>query len=335
MKSFVTKTLLFFSPFIFGLLFYVSLDPFKVVRNYDEFYNDKDIGRVVLDKDYVSTTNFVNNYSKEKYDSFIFGNSRSMFYQISDWKKHLESNSIPYHFDASGETLFSLHKKITYLDNNNIPIKNSLLILDHETLNKVISNSGHLGIITPRLVNYNNFTDFHYTFLEAFFNIKFMYAYLDFKTSNEIKPYMKEGYLIDDNKVSYNHLSNEFRFTNFEKLISKNEYYNEKRLAVFYKRDTITTYTEPAIFHIQKEMLEDIYKVFSKNKTKFKIIINPLYNQEKLAKEDLLYLKSTFGASSVFDYSGINEITRDFNNYYEASHYRPHIANKIMNEIYK
>jgi len=335
MKSFVSKTLFFLSPFIIGLLFYLSLDPFKVVRNYDEFYNDNDIGRVVLDKDYVSTTNFVNKYSKEKYDSFIFGNSRSMFYQVTDWKKNINPNSSCYHFDAAGETLFSLHKKITYLDNNSIPIKNTLLILDHETLNKVVSNSGHLGIVTPRLVNYNNFIDFHYTFLEAFFNTKFMFAYLDFKISNKIKPYMKEGYLIDDNKISYNPITNEFRFTDFEKLISKNKYYNENRLAVFYKRNSIPTYTKPAIFQTQKEILKDIYTIFLKNNTNFKIIINPLYNQEKLATEDLFFLKSTFGASSVFDYSGINEITKDYTNYYEASHYRPHIADKIMSEVYK
>ena len=70
------------------------------------------------------------------------------------------------------------------------------------------------------------------------------------------------------------------------------------------------------------------------NKTNYRIIISPLYNQIKLNNQDLDYLKQLFGKDNVFDFSGINKFTKDYNNYYESSHYRPHIAREIMQLIY-
>lgn len=334
MKSFVIKIVLFFIPFIIGGVIYLSLDPFKVLRNYDEYYDANAIGRVVLDKDYVSTTNFDNHNPKEKYNSFIFGNSRSMFYQISDWKKHIEPSSKCYHFDAAGETIYSLHKKVKYLENNNVPIKNAIVILDFETLSKTTPNKGHLGAISPQLINQKNILEFHYTFIEAFFNMKFMYAYFDFKITNKIKPYMKKGALIDDSAISYDNITNELQFKGYDNLIAENKYYTKERRAVFYERDSVLSFSNPIIGHSQKEILKDILNVFSKNNTNYKIIINPLYDQKKFAQEDLSYLKSLFNAKNVFDYSGINEITNDYTNYYEVSHYLPRITKGILNDIY-
>ena len=36
----------------------------------------------------------------------------------------------------------------------------------------------------------------------------------------------------------------------------------------------------------------------------------------KLNESDLIYLKDTFGEDNVFDFSGINEFTNDYRNYY-------------------
>ena len=55
----------------------------------------------------------------------------------------------------------------------------------------------------------------------------------------------------------------------------------------------------------------------------------------KLNESDLIYLKDTFGEDNVFDFSGINEFTNDYRNYYEISHYRPHVARKILEIVYE
>jgi hypothetical protein len=59
-----------------------------------------------------------------------------------------------------------------------------------------------------------------------------------------------------------------------------------------------------------------------------------MYDQLRIDKTDLNYLEQLFGKSNVFDFSGKNIFTENIGNYYEDSHYRPHVAQKIMEYIY-
>jgi hypothetical protein len=84
----------------------------------------------------------------------------------------------------------------------------------------------------------------------------------------------------------------------------------------------------------QKQLLEKIKEVLAEDHTNYKIVISPLYDQLKLNTNDLNYLYLEFGRQNVYDFSGINDITRDKYTYYENSHYRPFIASRIMDSIY-
>lgn len=90
----------------------------------------------------------------------------------------------------------------------------------------------------------------------------------------------------------------------------------------------------PVIVIKQRKMLEEMMQTFKKHHTDYKIVINPLFDQIKLNPRDLDILREIFGKENVFDFSGTNEITVDCYNYYEDSHYRPHIARNILKRIY-
>ena len=107
--------------------------------------------------------------------------------------------------------------------------------------------------------------------------------------------------------------------------------YKEK---VFYNRPPDQNPSDPVLKEKHIEMLKDIKRIFDKNGTRFKILISPLYDQIRINGADVKTLKSIFGPNVVYDYSGVNDITRTRANYYEWSHYKPYIANKIMTEIY-
>jgi uncharacterized protein YdiU (UPF0061 family) len=141
--------------------------------------------------------------------------------------------------------------------------------------------------------------------------------------------------LIDDRPKKYDIKTNEIRFETIENLITQGKYYTEERKKGFFQRDTLQKYSPRAIAENQKILLKNIFDIFNKHKTNYKIIINPLYNQIKLNNQDLDYLIQLFGRNNVFDFSGINKFTNDYNNYYEAIHYRPNIAREIMNLIYQ
>lgn len=338
MKRFLVNTIRFsligVIPILILFILYLLLDPFKVIKPYDSYFDSKAKGRFGINKDYASTTTFINNSKKIKYNSFIFGNSRSILYQVSDWKKHLPENAACFHFDASAEALWALNKKIEFLDNKGVNIENVLLILDYDVLIQDAPKSGHLFIISPALVNNSDIIEFHKAFFYAFLSPKFLFAFLDFQFSNVVKPYMKKGKLLEDTPRNYDVLTNEYTFEYFENLINANKYYTAERLSVFFDRDTVQRFSPQSILKNQITILTNMKSIFNKHNTKVKVVISPLYDQIKLNDTDLMYLKSLFGIDNVFDFSGINKFTNNYKNYFEASHYRSHVAREIMEIIY-
>lgn len=330
------KIFIFASPFIILFIIYIILDPFKVIKNYDSYYVSDEILGVGINMGYVSTSTFENNATVYKYDSFIFGNSRSRFYEIETWKKYLDKNAGCFHFDASLETLYGVYKKMQYLDKKDINIHNALLILDYDTLTQVKSSQGHLFIISPQLENNKNIIDFHLTFFKVFFSPIFLFAYFDYKLSGKVKNYMVKENLLDNTLIHYDLETNETSCPQFEMLIENGEYYTTERMKIFYPRDAAQRYDYPiSIYNQQEMMLTEINYILQKHKTNFKIIINPLYDQKKLNSHDLAYLKLLFGENNLFDFSGVNEFTNSYSNYYENSHYRPCVSREILKIIYK
>lgn len=342
MKRFINRLLKFsvflIIPFLALLLIYITQDPFKVIKSYDSFYDTIASASVGLNKDYVSTTTFIRNSESINYNSFIFGHSRSVFYQIDDWKKYLEPDAKCYHFDASNESLWAISKKIEFIDKCGVNLDNVLLVLDYPTIIQYKQREGHISTISPPLVDNSNLFYFHKKFFLAFLTPKFLYAYIDFKVSGEVRPHIKKLAILNDIPFHYDITTNEIRYENYENLIEteEDEYYTSARLSLFYDRDTLVqNYSRPAILKRQKELFTNIQSIFQKHNSKVKVIISPLYDQMKLNESDLIYLKDTFGEDNIFDFSGINEFTNDYKNYYENSHYRPHVARKILEIVYE
>lgn len=339
MKLFLKRLVQFFLPilvfFIITFFPYLLWDPFKVVKKYDTFYEPDEKARVGLNKDYVSTMTFISNESRHTYDAFIFGNSRSIFYRAADWKKHLPGEAKCFHFDASGESLWAMNKKFEFLQKEGVTLSHALILFDYATLIQDSEREGHLFKISPPLTEDKNWLDFQLTYFKTFLTPKFLYAFLDYKISNQVKPYMKTEKLLGDEPIDYLLENNEIQFNYFEKLIAENTYYTPERMQVFYERDSENESVSPvSIKESQKELLRNIKEILQQYQTNFKIVISPLYDQQKLHPEDLSYLEHLFGKENVFDFSGKNTITNDYRNYYENSHYRPHIAKMIMDSIY-
>lgn len=320
-------------PVVTVILFYFVTDPFKVLYHYDSYFTDGKPSYITLNKDFVSTETFLNNYPIYKYDSFIFGNSRSVFYQCDHWKKYINSDNC-FHDDASGESLYGIYKKILFLDKHS-EIKNALIIMDYLTLYETEDSDAHLYRKHPEISGRNRFL-FHLEFLKTFFSNDFLIAYFDFKLSGQVKKYMKEKQLIDDISFSYNLKYNEIKYPVWDEMIKNHpsEFYTSERINKFYDRDSIQTFSPVVIEGKQEKMMREMDDIFKKHNTLVKIIINPLYDQEKLNPADLVMLKNIFGEGNVFDFSGINGFTNDYHNYYETSHYRPHIADSVMKTAY-
>lgn len=332
MKKFRYRLIKFLFPIIIiyiGITFiYLITDPFKVLYSY-ESYSELSI---IPNRDFVSTETFLKNYKNQNYNSFIFGSSRTMAFNPKGWQNYLPKNANPFSFDASGETLFGMEKKISFLDELDVSIENVLLVICPDITLKTTTNSlGHIYIKDPRTSKENKIA-FHLQFLKSFFNTDFLYAFLKYKVTGKIEPFMYN--YIEERKIQYHPINNHLVIMDKEEEINNNEYkYYSERKDIFDIKSDSTQY-QKQIEDPQIKLLESIQSIFQKHNTNYKVIISPLYNKIKISEVDLRQLEKIFGSKNVFDFSGINEFTLDRTNYYEQSHYRPKLGNRIMERIY-
>ncbi len=322
-------------PIHFLLFVYFYKDPFKVLYHYDAYYQPEDTFYFSMCYDRITTHTFIQNYPAHKYDSYIFGSSRSGFFDVNTWGKHVGSDHY-YNFSTAMESLYGVERKFQMLKDRKIPIKNALIALDDEILGVVANQSGHLLIKDPLITGESRFA-FQAQFFKDFFEKDFIIPYLHMLFSPHPYAYALTDPIFMPHTMRYDVNTNEYVMDEADnKLRTDSIKYYETRKNIFYKRDTTTLhYAKPAIGVVQKSLLVNIKEILSQDNASYRIVINPLYDQLKMDTTDIKTLREIFGAQNVFDFSGINDITNNEYNYYEASHYRPRVADWMMNVIYK
>lgn len=329
MNLFIKNIVLFTLPILIVLAALFSIDFFKIFEFKHDYYTDNFIG---VNRGMITTKTY--NYLKnsEKYDSFIFGSSRSNAYHCNEWSKHLNDSAKPFHFDASNESIWGISKKIEYIDSLGEPIKNALLIIDRETLSATEMANGHLFISMP-CISKKSKIDYYATFLRASINFRFLVSVLDYSIFKRHRKYMlsyidisKDSSLFKTCDLIYGSekLLKKDSIAYYKKMIEKNVFYDRSK-----KKDTKLT-----IPQLEVKQLQSIRAIFKKLNTNYKIVISPLYDQIPLENDQLQLFHDIFGKENVFNFSGSNKNTEPLTNYYESSHYKPFVANKIMREIY-
>ena len=331
MKKFLYKTIKFIFPILLIVLVLIYIDPFKVYRNYEKYYQNNFIE---LNRETVCTRTYNKYRELKNFNSFIFGSSRSQAFKCEEWVKYLDDKSTLFHFDGSGEGIYGVSNKIRYIDELGDTIKNALIVVDRTLLMVNKNRDGHLWISPPELSNESNI-EYYNTFLKAQVNYKFLFAYVDYSFSNKYKEYM--GKLIRDSK--YPEISNDTNcdiWYGYDKHIKTDSLGYYKGLidkGVFYKRPIKKTW-DSEITKLETTQLESIKAIFKKHNTNYKIVVSPVYDQIPLEEKQVELLNKIFGKENVYNFSGINELTMPISNYYEDNHYRPIVANKVLKIIY-
>lgn len=333
MKQFI-KRCIYFSligiiPSLTLFSLYIHFDPFRVLRH----YNDYSYPYVIPNRDYISTTMFINNYKKYNYNSFILGSSRTFAFRPNSWRNYLSDNDIPFMFDASAESIYGIYTKLKYIDSINVEIKNALIILCRDASFSYSENhKGHLFIKHPATSGESSLS-FQLAFLKAYFSPKFLINFYSYKFLGRYKSFMS-GY-IENRKITFDTLTNEINIIDQEtEIINHPSEYYAMRKELFYERigektDSIQRITKKQIF-----MLKEIKRILEKNNTNYKIILSPLYEQIKFNPTDLNLLRNEFG-NNLFDFSGKNSFTDNKINFYETSHFRPSVGDSILKIIYR
>lgn len=334
MRKFILHIVLFSLPLWMMLAAYVWFDPFKVVRNYANYRPGAGALQVPINQDHVSTSTFLFYNPTLHYNAFIFGSSRSMMYEVDSWKLHLPADAVCYHFDASAESIAGIAHKVKFIHAQGNSIKDVLIVLDESNFQPRLLLGDHLYAEDPRLCSYANVVTFHSAHFMAFLDRKFLRAYFDYTLTGQSKPYMTDNMILDNRPVVYEPMTNEQRFEYFEQLDDSGLYYTADRMKTFYARDGVYHESKPCIDENEQAFLTEMARIFEYHKTDVRIVISPLYNQRTFAPADKQVLQSVFGQSRVYDFSGVTAWTTPFTNYYERSHYRPHLAKLVVDSVY-
>jgi hypothetical protein len=331
LREFLIKLLLFTMPIWLLVGIYIIADPFKVIFHYSSYHPAKGVAPIILNEDFVSTQTLLNNYKETRPDSYIFGNSRSGHVLTADWKNHI-GNKNCYHFDAWGEGIYGIEKKVWLLDSLGCQIDNALLILDNETLGYTENRTGQIYIKHPVLSG-QSWYYFEMEFFKTFFNPRYMLPFFDYMISGKYKEYMKD--VMSYAPSSYSVKENEYIYYWADSMLAQNpEKYYQVSKVTFYQRPDKEQIAPAVIAEKQRVLLENIKNIFDKHHTQVRVIISPLYDQVKFNENDLACLKRQFGADNVFDFSGINKMTADYHNYYETSHFRPMVGAQMLDSAY-
>jgi hypothetical protein len=321
LAKFAVRLALVALPLVLLLAYYLYADPFEVLRSYTSYYPAQQ-SSIWVNRDVASVETFLRQHPQQQYNAFIFGNSRSLFFQTADWQRHVGNQRI-FHFDASLESLYGIQQKIKLLADSRTTIERALLVIDFSVLNRLDNDPTPLYTKHYRLSG-ENWWAFQGKFLKAFLNISFLKSYV----TAQITPPLKYW--------AYDQLSNQISYPVPEDSIRRYPAaYYAKRKTVFYRRDTSQQYYAPVVGTEQIKMLQYIQKVLAAHKADYRVVISPMYDQLRLDSADVNHLRRIFGKAYVFDYSGINAITQHPLNYYERYHYRPHVARQIMADLYR
>lgn len=240
-----------------------------------------------------------------------------------------------FHFDASSETLYGIYKKMYLIDQLGDHMENALLILDPDILSKdtPIRNS-HLFYPSPATEQYKHWAGFQWIHFMTFCNPKIIFAVCDFAISGKVKDYMARNFLIKEFNIKYQLPYNEISYDSIESEIQKGNYYTKEQMTTFEGKQIKDIH--PAVIKSnQYALLQNMASILKKHHSHYKIIISPLYYQQQLNPKDKNILIHLFGKENIYDFSGINEITQDYHNYYENSHYRPCAAQYILHKVYQ
>lgn len=331
MQRFLFKVLLFILvPVICLTVMYFVSDPYRTLKPFSLQYFD------TTNRDYLSTELFLMNEKKYEYDSFIFSSSRGCGLNTYHWKCYLGEDACPFLFQAWGETLTGIEQKVSFLDKRGTHLRNVLLLID------IPSTFSGKQLPTEAMSIKDPTTSGQPRWLHQ------LILLFDFfqKPSQWIKA-IKGLYSSASPTVSFDAMTNDWDknslYSSFDFPPVKDSLSNftPNKLKEFihdneFKTDADCITSNSLISEKQIKQLNHIRSIFDRHNTDYRIIITPgyCYSYPAISPKDLKIINTVFGEEFVYDYSGKNDLTSDYNNFTDPNHFGHYVGYRIIENIY-
>lgn len=324
MSRFYTKVIILCLPFIVALGLYFYFDPFMVLRTYPRY----DQSDVFINENLIGWKIYQKHKKARHYNSFIMGNSCTQAFKCKEWEKYLTPGSHAMRFFDNQETIGGFYKKLVALDRDGTEIRNILLVMDWDSFGSAKSYPGSLHAMPPEADPNESHIGYQLKYIQTFFFPDFIFPFMMHKWN----PNYCEAGVVHNYKCIRDSVDNDAINPNDHLITAEGESYWKKQKNLFSARKESTAL--PVINKDIMKELKGIRSICLLHHTKVDIIIGPDFKLIKINPADLKILRTCFGLNSVHDFSGSNDITRDYHHYYDRAHYRPVIGNRIMKQIY-
>ncbi|MDB5132914.1 MAG: hypothetical protein JWR02_2663 [Mucilaginibacter sp.] len=332
MGKFIKKALLLLAPLFVLVFCYVITDPYQNIFERDTYL----LEYMMLSRGNVSAKVYLKNKDKYKYDSFIFGSSRSTAHTAAEWSKYLAKDNVPFSFGAWNENIEGMYRRLRLIDSLKSPIRNAFILIDvdHTFTKSDTDKMADFASDHYLITGESKFRYYVSGFMNYIENPKLILTSIDYKLFHKQRAYMEN--FVHMEKGDLDPVTNDW-LPNSEKTVLRDTvaYYKASEHK-FYQRPAVQIYAKKQITPKKVSYLHKIAAILQKHHTNYKIVIAPLYDQVKLNPADLAILCRVFGRQRVYDYSGINNITNNRFNYgSDVTHYRKKAGNLIFKEIYR
>lgn len=315
------------APILVVLAIFIWTDPFKILHPFDIYNTD------ATNREYMSMELFKRNYEKQQYNSFVFCSSRGGGINTYQWRQFLPEGAKPYLFQAWSESLTGMEQKMQYLTEHNVSMENVLILIDiPSTFNQDQLPSEPLSLKHYELTGKSRWT-YVATQFRNFGKKPSLWVTSIKKQMNGVSILYCADTISNDwdatNSVTYTQLppqdslkgcTEQTRYTFFKSI--------EHRTEIPVSKPLIDAGFEQQLHHI-KALLDSHHSTC-------KVLITPscCCNGPKINPKDWDLLCAIFGQENVYDYSGENDISMDYNNFSDPGHFGLRAGWLIMNTIY-
>lgn len=327
MKKFLKNLLIFLILpviIVISVVFvYVKSDVYMDFYNYKNYswkYSFQQIGDL-------STKKLLK--SKIKYDSFIFGSSRSVSVYACYLQKKLFGSKF-YHYASWSETIGGIYEKMNLVDSLGYKLNNIYIYID---LDNTFQGLGKPLYNEHFLITKENRIDYLYGHFKSFLNSNDKFKIIfNSKMDYVSYPNWNSDLVTNDPR----HICSDSILNNYGVKISDKSFTDRidtlRKKGILPERKYSGKSKEKQISNFEENILVKIKELLVKHKSRYFIVITPLYNQVKFDNSDLEILKGLFG-NNLYDFSGPNKYTNDIYNYTDGAHFQYYISKEIIDSI--
>ena len=330
-RRFILLTLVALLPVMAMVALYIVRDPYHVVHRYSGCaYHEGDTLALSVNAGYVAIEALKYYDPEHLHTAFILGSSMSQNYKAAVWQQQLGIEEMPFHLDASCETIEGIVNKLRYLRNNGWNPRHLLIVMEEELLHRRPDEDNLLFVqhyeVAPEVSRWH----FH----EVFFNAMRNPATLGFMVAPQryAARMLAQRYATTDIPDRFEAI-NECYYGRTDSLIAVGGYFTP---AMIDKR----------VYHVLPDpqplgtegynasWLETLARELN-TIDDYTIIVPPRYLRPELQPHDKAQMERLFGREHVFDFTHVRALTHDQECYYdEAAHLISARCTELLDSVY-